>query len=269
MDEQEFGYIQREIQQLIAVDVGAYKRSQLQRRLSAFLLRSGHADWPSFFRTVRAEPHAARKLKDFLTVNVSAFFKDPEKYAQIKDALLPELVQRRGALRVWSAGCAEGQEAYSLAMLLDELAAPPLPHYILGTDFDAEAIRHARAGGPYAPEEVTLVSSEQLERFFTPVSGGYRIRDEMRARVNFREHNLLFDPFGGPFDLIACRNVIIYFEPEIRTMLYRRFFDALIEGGVFFVGGTEIVAGADTIGFRAMGVSLYRREIGQDGARGA
>lgn len=265
MDDHEFGYIQREIQQLISIDVCSYKRSQLERRLNVFLLRSGHADWPSFFRVARTEPHAARKLKDYLTVNVSAFFKDPEKYAHLKDSLLPELLQRRGGLRVWSAGCAEGQEAYSLAIMLADLAAPPQPHYILGTDFDADAIRHAQAGGPYALEEVAHVSADQLGRYFTPVSNGYSIRAEMRARVNFRQHNLLFDPFEGPFDLIACRNVIIYFEPEIRAMLYRRFYDALIEGGVFFVGGTEIASGADEIGFCPAGISFYRRGIGQDG----
>jgi len=266
MDDREFSYIQREIQALLSVDVGSYRRSQLQRRLGVFLLRSGQDDWPSFFRAARTDPQLARRLKDYLTVNVSAFFRDPEKYTYLKESVLPELRQRRGALRVWSAGCGEGQETYSLAILLAELPAPGGSHYILGTDFDADAIARAQAGGPYAPEEVAYVASDYLERYFTPTSEGYRIRDDLRARVHFRQHNLLIEPFGGPFDLIACRNVIIYFEPDIRQMLYRRFYDALIEGGVFFVGGTEIVSSAEAIGFQPIGVSFYRRGLDRDGA---
>lgn len=262
MDDHDFTYIQREIQQLLSVDVSSYKRSQLQRRLGIFLLRSGHASWPSFFRAARDDAQLARRLKDYLTVNVSAFFRDPEKYAHLRELILPEMLQRRGALRVWSAGCGEGQEAYSLAILLAELPAPAQTHYILGTDFDADVIGRAQAGGPYAPEEVTHVAPDHLERYFIATPDGYTVRDELRAQITFRQHNLLFDPFGGPFDLIACRNVIIYFAPEIRLMLYRRFYDALIEGGVFFVGGTEIVASAEEIGFRSLGVSFYRRDSG-------
>jgi chemotaxis protein methyltransferase CheR len=261
MDDHEFSYIQREIEQLLSMDVGSYRRSQLQRRLGVFLLRSGHADWPSFFRAARTDPQLVRKLKDYLTVNVSAFFRDPEKYTYLRESVLPEMRQRRGALRVWSAGCGEGQETYSLAILLAELPVPGQSHYILGTDFDADAIGRAQAGGPYTPEEVAHVAPEHVERYFTPTADGYCIHDDLRRQVQFRQHNLLFEPFGGPFDLIVCRNVLIYFEPEIRQMLYRRFYDALIEGGVFFVGGTEIVPNAEAIGFRSLSVSFYHREI--------
>jgi chemotaxis protein methyltransferase CheR len=260
MDEQEFSYIQREIQQLIAIDVDSYKRSQLQRRLNVFLLRSGHTDWPSFFRAARTDPQVRRKLRDCLTVNVSAFFRDPEKYAQLKNTFLPELLDRRGALRVWSAGCAEGQETYSLAILLAELAPPTESHYILGTDFDADAIQHAQAGGPYTLEEVAHLTNDQTRSYFVPVTHGYQVHADIRSRIHFRQHNLLFDAFEGPFDLIACRNVTIYFAVEIRVALYRRFYDALIPGGLFFVGGTEIVSGAEDVGFSSAGVSFYRRE---------
>ena len=103
------------------------------------------------------------------------------------------------------------------------------------------------------------MTKEHVSRYFAPVSHRYHIVDELRARVCFRQHNLLYDLFEGPFDLIACRNVIIYFAPEIREALHRRVREALIPGGVFFVGGTEIVANADARGFETMGVSFYRR----------
>ena len=260
MDEQEFGYIRREIQSLVGDDVTSYKPSQVQRRLSVFLVRSGHAEWPAFFRAARADPPSLRKLRDYLTVNVSAFFRDPEKYAHLGETLLPQLWRNRSALRVWSVGCAEGQEAYSLAILLAESdRSSRQSHYILGTDFDESAIEHGKAGGPYSSQEVTHVTKEQVSHYFQPVLRGYHIVDELRTRVRFRKHNLLHDPFEGPFDLIACRNVIIYFAPEIRETLYRRFREALIPGGVFFVGGTETVANADALGFETVGVSFYRR----------
>jgi chemotaxis protein methyltransferase CheR len=259
MDVQEFGYVKREIQNLVGIDVSSYKEPQLQRRLHTFLLRSGCPDWPSFFRSTRNDPSVLRKLKDYLSVNVSAFFRDPEKYAYLREMLLPGLLRTRPAMRVWSAGCADGQEPYSLAIVLAETTKSPAVHYILATDFDEETMERARSGGPYPAEEVANVSEVQLSRYFYHIPQGYEVTQELRERVIFRRHNLLVDAFEGPFDLIACRNVAIYFAPEIRDNLYRRFHDALVPGGILFVGGTEIISKAEDIGFESVGVSFYWR----------
>ena len=261
MEPQEYSYIKREILNLVGVDLDAYKSQQMQRRLGTYLLRSGHTTWPSFFRSIRDDTEARRKLKDYLTINVSAFFRDPEKYKYLAEKILPELLQGRPSLRVWSAGCSQGQEPYTLAMLLAGLTDPLRSHYILATDLDQSALERAQAGGPYTAEEVANVPPPLLARYFAPVRNGYQIKKELQRNITFRQHNLLSDSFENRFDLIVCRNVVIYFTSEIKDQLYRKFYDSLRPGGVLFVGGTEIVSKASEIGFETAGISCYRRRV--------
>jgi chemotaxis protein methyltransferase CheR len=259
MESQEYNYITREILHLVGVDLNCYKSQQMQRRLNTFLLRSGHANWPSYFRSVRDDPGALRKLKDYLTINVSSFFRDPEKYAYLKEVILPQLLQDHSSLRIWSAGCSHGQEPYTLAMILFELTDPFRPHNILATDLDLSALEYARSGGPYAGEEVANLPAACLSRYFARVPGGYQVKKDLCRHITFRQHNLLADRFESRFDLIICRNVVIYFTAEVKDQLYRRFRDSLRPGGVLFVGGTEIVSKASEIGFESTGISFYRR----------
>lgn len=255
----EHALIKREVLRLTGVDLDHYKTAQMQRRLQAYLKRSGHPDWPTFFRALRNDPVALEKFKAYLTINVSSFFRDIERFRHLHQAILPELLRARSKLRVWSAGCSRGQEPYSLAILLAELAGPLRRHYILATDIDRSALEWARAGGPYTAEEVKDVPPSWLQRYFTHRDGAYWVTEELKEKVQFREHNLLSDPYEKDFDLIVCRNVVIYFTAEVKQRLYRRFRDALRPGGVFFVGGTEIVLNARELGLEMVGISFYRR----------
>ena len=259
MEAQEYDYIRRELLNLVDVDLSAYRSQQVQRRLATYLLRSGHPNWPSFFRTVRDDPASLRKLKDYLTINVSAFFRDPEKYEHFKDTILPGLLHDCATLNVWSAGCSYGQEPYSLAITLSEINGSSHSHHILATDFDQHALEHARSGGPYSAEEVANVPAVLLKRYFISLPNGYQVKEDLQRQITFRHHNLLEDPSDGDFDLIVCRNVVIYFTVETKSQLYRRFHDALRPGGVLFVGGTEIVSEAADIGLTPAGISFYRR----------
>jgi SAM-dependent methyltransferase len=132
-------------------------------------------------------------------------------------------------------------------------------HRILATDLDRSVLERARAGGPYAAGEVASVPPVLLHRYFTLRADGYYVVEGLRRQVDFRQHNLLSDSFGSSFDLIVCRNVVIYFTNEAKDRLYRRFCQALRPGGVLFVGGTEIIPKASDIGFETAGISFYRR----------
>lgn len=255
----EHALIKREVLKLTGVDLNHYKTAQMQRRLQAYLKRSGFADWPSFFRALRSDPTALEKFKAYLTINVSSFFRDAVRFRYLHERILPELLRERAKLRVWSAGCSRGQEPYSLAILLTELTGPHRRHYILATDIDRPALQWARAGGPYTAEEVKDVPPAWLQRYFVQRDDGYWVTDALKRKVQFREHNLLSDPYEKDFDLIVCRNVVIYFTAEVKQELYRRFRDALRPGGVFFVGGTEIVLNARELGLEMAGISFYRR----------
>ena len=259
MEAQEYSYIKREVLKLTGVDLNCYKSPQVQRRLKTFLLRSGHTAWTSFFRALRDDSATLNKLKDYLTINVSAFFRDSEKFEYLRESILPELLRGRPTLRLWSAGCSHGHEPYSLAILLSEATGPYRRHQILATDIDHSALERAQAGGLYSADEVANVPPALLKRYFQAQEDGYRVVERLRRKITFRYHNLVSDPFESGFDLIVCRNVVIYFRTEVKDRLYRRFYDALRPCGVLFVGGTEFLSKASDIGFESAGISFYRR----------
>jgi chemotaxis protein methyltransferase CheR len=260
MDAWEYNYIRRQTLKLTGVDLNDYKAPQMQRRLLVYLTRSGYPNWPRFFQSLKTDTTALTQFKNYLTINVSSFFRDPVKYQHLQNVILPELLRHRTSLRIWSAGCSHGQEAYSTAILLAEATGLPFRHYILATDIDSSALERARAGGPYQADELTHILPNLRQQYFNLHPKGYQVADSLRRSLTFRQHNLLADPFTGSFDLIICRNVVIYFEPAAKEKLYRRFYEALRPGGVLFVGGTEIVSKAADIGFESAGISFYRRK---------
>ena len=244
VDAWEYNYIQRKTLLLTGIDLNDYKAPQMQRRLQVYLNRSGYPNWPRFFQALQRDAAALNQFKNYLTINVSSFFRDPEKYRHLQTIILPEILRHRSSLRVWSAGCSHGQEAYSVAILLAEATSSSTKHYILATDIDTSALERGRAGGPYLADELVHIPPLLRQHYFNSQPSGYQVNDSLRRSVIFRQHNLLADPFTGSFDLIICRNVVIYFEAAAKEKLYERFGKALRPGGVLFVGGTEIVSRA-------------------------
>jgi chemotaxis protein methyltransferase CheR len=260
MDAWEYNYIRRKTLLLTGIDLNDYKAPQMQRRLQVYLNRSGYPNWPRFFQTLQGDAAALNQFKNYLTINVSSFFRDPDKYQHLQTVILPEILRHRASLRVWSAGCSHGQEAYSVAILLAEATGSSTKHHILATDIDTSALERGRAGGPYLADELVHIPPPLRETYFNSQPSGYQVNEPLRRSVIFRQHNLLADPFAGSFDLIICRNVVIYFEPAAKEKLYQRFCEALRPGGVLFVGGTEIVSKAVDIGLEPAGISFYRRK---------
>lgn len=260
MNPQDYELIKKEVLTLLGVDLNFYKGPQMQRRLGTYLLRTGQTTWTDFFKSIRNDPKELRKLKDYLTINVSSFFRDPPKYDYLRNTVFPELLgKNKQKLRVWSAGCSLGQEPYTLAMILSEITGAMTQHYILATDLDRTALDKAEAGGPYTADDVSNVPPQLLEQYFTHEAKGYFVKPVLQRKINFKQHNLLSDPFENNFDLIVCRNVVIYFTAEVKDLLYKRFSDSLRVGGILFVGGTEIVSQATGIGLQTAGISFYRR----------
>ncbi|MCP4537026.1 MAG: protein-glutamate O-methyltransferase CheR [Chloroflexi bacterium] len=265
MDPREYTFIKRKVLTLTGVDLNCYKTPQVQRRLKTYLVRSGHPNWHIFFRAAQNDPETISKLKDYLTINVSSFFRDTEKFDYLQNAVLPDLLRGHPKLNVWSAGCSHGHETYTLAIILAETTGFYRQHYIVGTDIDRSALDRAQAGGPYTDEEVSKIPPALFDRYLGRKSSGdqddgHYIIKSLQRRISFRYQNLLADPFEHGFDLIVCRNVVIYFTVEVKNRLYKRFYEALRPGGVLFVGGTEVISKATELGFETAGISFYRRK---------
>jgi chemotaxis protein methyltransferase CheR len=257
----EYAAFVRSVQRLTGVDLAAYKPEQMRRRLTALAARHGAATLTAFAELMARDPAALTAFRNFFTINVSEFLRDPTRWEDLARVVLPRLYEEGGRrpLRVWSAGCANGAEPYSLAMLLEELA-PGKPHHILATDIDEAVLARAMHGSGYQEAEIRHVSPARRARFFTRAADGtYAVTPALRARVTFRRQDLLTEVPGHGWDLIVCRNVVIYFTEEAKRALYTRLAEALRPGGVLFVGGTEVVTAARELGLAPLLTSFYQK----------
>lgn len=256
-DDVAYAFFQRRVKALAGIDLSAYKSQQMRRRLGTLIARNRVANLFEYTRLLD-QPAKLQEFLDFFTINVSEFFRIPDKFDYLERQILPNLMVKGRELRVWSAGCSNGAEPYSLAMMLEEMA-PYGRWSILATDVDRTTLARAQRGDGYTPADVRNVSERRLAKYFQQDGSGYRVVDSLKRRVRFRVHDLLKDPFEAGFHLILCRHVVIYFTEEAKDVLYRRFADAMVEGGVLFVGGTEIIPRAREIDLETVAVSFYRK----------
>lgn len=242
------------------LDLTAYKERQTLRRLSGFLSRQNIADWAELAQIIRDDASIREQLTDHLAINVSEFFRNPERFEHLSKEVLPNLMERFSSLRIWSAGSSVGAEPYSLAIMLEELSPGSAGrHEILGTDIDREALATARKAA-FTEDWLKEVSAERRQRFFDSLPDGtLQVRPSIRNYVTFREHNLLEDPYPTEQHLILCRNVIIYFIEEAKNGIVARFGESLVPGGYLLVGSTETIFRSEQFGLRSVAPFLYQR----------
>lgn len=239
------------------IDLNHYKPAQMQRRITNLMFRHGVNSYMEFYSLMEKTPTIYKAFIDYLTINVTEFFRTPEKFGELENSVLPDLLANSPALNIWSAGCSIGAEPYSLAMILAE-KTPNTRHRILATDLDNEMLQKAKTG-IYTTNELKNIPPARLKKYFTIESNRFKIAEEIKNKVEFKQHNLLLDSFESGFDLILCRNVVIYFTEQAKDVLYGRFLTALKPRGVLFVGGTEAILNFREIGFEHYYPFFYRK----------
>jgi len=211
-----------------------------------------------FLRLLAAQPALCRRYLDYLTINVTDFFRDPEQFEELAAHVLLPLLRTPRELNIWCAGCANGAEVYTLSMLLVRLC-PEARYRILATDIDEQHLQ-AAGEGLFQEKDLRNLPEGLRRRYFTLEEGGrYLIDPVLRRAIRFDTQNLLCDPFPGDFDLILCRNVVIYFTSEAKERLYLRLFEALRPGGYLLLGKTERILTALDLGFLTPRPHLYQR----------
>lgn len=228
------------------VDFGDYKPSTLARRVEHRMRERKSVKVADYCELLEREPAEIDALIEALLIKVTDFFRDPPLWEKLRRSLLPELMvhaSEEGELRAWSAGCATGEEAYSLAILLSELNSERktgLPFRVFGTDRDPSVISFARRG-IYNKQQVQSVSPRTLERWFERVSEGYAVRKDLRRSVVFGVHDVVNDAPISRLDLILCRNLFIYLDAvaQRRALLY--FHHGLKPGGLLALGKSELI----------------------------
>ena len=228
------------------VDFSLYKSSTIQRRVTRRLLLNKHETLAAYAVFLKGNAKELDALYSDVLISVTSFFRNPEAFDALKRKVFPKILAARGRdepVRVWVLGCSTGQEAYSLAMTFAEAAgedARSAKLQIFATDLNEALLEKARHG-LYAKSLAQDVSPERLRRFFVEEEGGYRVSKLLREQVVFARQNVMSDPPFSRMDLITCRNLLIYLEPELQKKIFPAFHYALKPGGYLFLGASESI----------------------------
>ena len=246
-----------------------YKRPTVLRRLSRRMQVNQVEDLSQYLNLLRAHPTEVQALFRDLIISVTRFFRDPEAFTALEHNVIPKLFADKGRndqVRVWVPGCATGEEAYSLGMLLIEHADTldaPVHVQLFATDVDEKALHTAREGC-YPATIASDVTPTRLQRFFVQTGANYQIKRELRQCILFTTHSLLRDPPFSRIDLISCRNLLMYFKREVQEHVLDLFHYALWETGYLFLGAAETVDGkAETFRVIDKHHYLYQRHKGK------
>jgi len=228
---------------LSGLDLNFYKEAQMKRRINSFMSLNGFPnDYTGFLIQVSKDDALFDSFFKHLTINVSQFFRDARLWESFRVDIIPEMLKTRNSLTLWSAGCSTGQEPYTMALILTEYF-PQTRYSILASDIDVKVLEQAKAG-IYNERDFASTPPSILAKYFTKVAPDkYQIHDALKKNITFKSQNLLTDTFPKDLNFIACRNVVIYFTDEAKDLLYRKFAQSLVQGGVLFTGSTEHIFG--------------------------
>ena len=238
----------KDVYALTKIDLNCYKEKQMRRRIDTLITKNKINDYASYVALIKKDKEKFEQFVNFLTINVSEFYRNPDQWKILENEVFPKLVEKFGKnIKIWSAACSTGDEPYSLVMALSRIV--PLSNIkVIATDIDKQVLEQARVG-LYNEKSIAGVPADLKSKYFTKVGSSYQISDEIKKRVEFKEHNLLKDPYPTGCHLIVCRNVVIYFTEEAKDEIYKKFHSSLVKGGYLFIGSTEQIMNYEEIGF--------------------
>ena len=254
----DYEYFKKAVLELTKIDLNAYKEKQMKRRIDTLILKNKIDGYQNFVQTLKQDKKLFEEFVTYLTINVSEFYRNPEQWEIIDKDVIPELIKKFGQnLKIWSAACSTGDEPYSLVMALSK-HMPLSKIKIYATDLDKVVIEKAKAG-LYSAKSIESVPADLKKKYFTQIGPSFKIADEVKACVEFKEHNLLKDTYPQNYDFIVCRNVLIYFTEEAKDEVFVKFLKSLKPGGVLFIGSTEQIVNYKALGYNRKSSFFYER----------
>lgn len=239
-------------------DFRGYRETTLARRLERRLLRRGVKSYVEYARILDKDPTEYENLFNDLTINVTSFFRDEVAFKMLEETVLPTLIninpEMQKNLRIWSAGCATGQEPYSIAMLFMEmLGKKTIAHNvrIVATDIDTRALHQAKEG-IFSRDEAEAIRPAWRRKYLIRKGESFCVRPTLKQLVTFQVHNLVSNPPYQDLDLVVCRNVLIYFSPPLQMRVLRNFYKGLKEEGFLLLGRSEVPMGEGTALFECV-----------------
>lgn len=254
----DYEYFKKEIYALTSIDLSSYKENQMKRRIDTLITKRKIDGYEKYVQGLKTDKQLFEEFVNYITINVSEFYRNPEQWKQLDEIIIPDLIQKFGKnLKIWSAACSTGDEPYSLVMALSRHL--PLSNIkIYATDLDKQVIEKAKVG-LYSEKSLASVPEDLKKKYFVKVGPSYKISDEIKARVQFKEHNLLKNDYLNDYHLIVCRNVLIYFTEEAKDDVFKKFYKSLAKGGILFIGSTEQIINYKDIGYERMKSFFYQK----------
>lgn len=248
----------KDIYKLTDINLSLYKERQMKRRIETLMNRLGFKNFEDYFKGIKTDEKLLRSFVSYLTINVSEFYRNPNQWELFEKDMIPYLQGKFGSrLNIWSAACSTGDEPYTIAMILAR-HLPLNKIRIHATDIDEDVLAFAKEGF-YSARSLERLPKDLLNKHFEKQDAGYQIKDDIKACVEFKKHNLLEDRYPAGMHMIVCRNVVIYFTDEAKDKVYRQFNKTLAPGGVLFIGSTEQIIHAKDIGFEAVDSFFYQK----------
>jgi chemotaxis protein methyltransferase CheR len=247
-----------QINRKTGINLSLYKEAQMKRRLTSLYEKKGFTTFDNFYKALDLDRDLLNEFLDRMTINVSEFYRNAKRWEVLQNKIFPKLLETNKTLKIWSAACSTGEEPYTIAMVLSKHI--PLSRIsILATDLDENAIQKAKLG-VYPERSLAEVPEDSKTKFFEQQESFYKVKDEVKKTVTFRKHNLLKDTYESDFDLIVCRNVMIYFTEEAKDQIYTNFGHSLKKGGILFVGSTEQIFNPNRYGLESEDTFFYRKK---------
>lgn len=244
---------------ITGIDLNAYKERQMKRRIETLIDKKEIKSYSEYVLLLRRDKEALMEFLNYITINVSEFYRNVEQWKTLEKDVFPFLIKKFGKnIKIWSAACSTGDEPYSLVMLLSKFV--PLQQIkIIATDIDNKIIAKAKEG-VYNKKSLVGLPSEFLNKYFDQIDDRtYKIKSEIKSRVEFRNHNLLKDQYISGCHMIVCRNVMIYFTDEAKNDIYQKFNNSLVKEGILFVGSTEQMMQCERFGYKQYGSFFYQK----------
>lgn len=254
----DYEYLKKAVYELTMIDLNAYKEKQMKRRIDTLIAKHKIVGYDKFVQTIKADKALFDEFVNYLTINVSEFYRNPEQWQLMEKEIIPELIGKFGKnLKIWSAACSTGDEPYSLVMALSR-HIPLNQIKVYATDIDDQVIAKAKAG-IYPEKSLAGVPEDLKKKYFTKNGMFFEISPEIKSRVEFKKHNLLKDDYQSGWHMIVCRNVLIYFTEEAKDEIFKKYQKSLAPGGVLFIGSTEQIINHRDVGFNRKNSFYYEK----------
>ena len=245
MSGMDYGDFKARLESKFGFDLGGYKENFVARRLESRMGARGAKSMDAYWRMLSEEPGEYRAFLESISINVSEFFRDPAScnalWGVLEEIFSRKAEKKQKFVRIWSAGCSEGEEPYTLSIMVHELLGDMMKDFsvaIIATDIDASALESAEQG-TYFPQRVKNAGTRFLSKYFVPVGKKYTVKNSVKSLVRFARGDLMQPALQQNFDLVCCRNVLIYLEREKQAAVFESLAASLNIGGYLFLGSTE------------------------------